>query len=102
MSQVMLTRVDREALRLEIDRRRRAQLAGERRQQQPRSAVARAVDFLEAELAAGPRPSSDVKARARAAGISANALRAARESAGVRCVNGGRTGSRWSLPGDPR
>lgn len=97
----MLTRDTREELRGEINRRRRAQLAAERRAQRP-TAVGRAVEFLEDQLSRGPRSSADVKAAASADGISATALRSGREALGVQCSNGGRTGSCWALPGGSR
>lgn len=93
----MLTCDQREWLRLEIDRRRRAQLAGERPVQRP-SAVRRAIAFLEEELSRGPRDGCDVKAAARDAGIALKTLRSAREALGVVCTNDGRSGSRWRLP----
>lgn len=93
----MLTCDQREWLRLEIDRRRRAQLGGEQRAQR-QTAVRFAIAFLEEELSPGPRDGRDVKAAARAAGIAPKTLRSARVALGVVCTNDGRSGSRWRLP----
>ena len=92
------TREEWDALRLEVNRRRRAQLAGEGRHAERPTAVRRAMTWLDEYLSCGPRSSADVKAAAREARISPNALRSAREALGVRCANGGRTGATWSLP----
>lgn len=93
----MLTRDQRDWLRGEIDRRRRAQLlAGEISPRRP-EATERAIAFLLEQLSRGPRHSSEIWRAAEAAGIAEHAVKQARRALNVRCSNGGRTGSVWRL-----
>jgi len=60
-----------------------------------------AIDFLEAELAEGPRPSKEVKDAARAAHIADRTLSRAKADLGVLSTKDGLNGGwRWRLPKD--
>jgi hypothetical protein len=69
-----------------------------------RSALTEAVEFLRAALADGAREVDEVRAEARRAGISEQTLRRARERVGLRAKREGLPGMRqqftWSLPDD--
>lgn len=60
-----------------------------------------AIEFLRSTLAAGAVPAADVQSDARAAGISAKALRTARERLGVKPEKSGFNGG-WVWPGVPQ
>ena len=89
----MLTRPQRDGLRLAIDRARRERLI--RARQLPTPAPAEA--FLLAALRDGPRAAGDVAAEAARAGISGYALTKGRRTLGIRPRDG-----RWALPYDER
>ena len=93
----MLTREQRDRLKVEVDRRRRAQLIGDSRSKRP-PAVRRGIAWLEEYLSHGPRDGREVKKAAARDGIKGKPLRLAREALGVLTTNGGRAGSTWRLP----
>jgi hypothetical protein len=62
------------------------------------------MDFLQAALANGPMPASEINRMAREHGLTAKAVRSAREALGVKIERDGfGPGSRWlwSLPRGP-